>query len=300
MSDEAVTARPAGLLPLAGAVTLALALSACDRTSAPEPAPKPVVAAPAAPAADPVLDRAAILTAIDAAASDAAAGRGAPAGTDPLADRRFRLRIAFGCQGPTPVPPEGADDTGAPGWSRSGDARTVRLRFTPADWTAGGPAGPAVQGFESVGGVWINQPWIRTADCPAAASGAAGTPGTGAPGTGAPRTEGPGTGTPAFTAAPTVGLALLRAEGASRLGRDDSRAFTYTVRGEGDAPAADPVKGYRLVLEGRLTPWAGGRVIRCAVTRAEARPTCVAGVIIDHLAYEDGVTGETLGEWRPG
>ena len=290
MSDEAVTARPAGLLPLAGAVTLALALSACDRISAPDPAPAPVVAPPAAPAADPVLDRAAVLTAIDAAASDAAAGRAASVATDPLADRRFRLRIAFGCQGPTPVPPQGVDDTGAPGWSRSGDERTVRLRFTPADWTAGGPAGPAVQGFESVGGVWINQPWIRTADCPAAPAPIAGPPGT----------EAPGTTATALPAAPTVGLALLRADGASRLGRDDSRAFTYTVRGEGDAPAPDPVKGYRLVLEGRLTPWAGGRVIRCAVPRAGARPTCVAGVIIDHLAYEDGATGETLGEWRPG
>lgn len=290
MSDEAVTARPAGLLPLAGTVTLALALSACDRPGTPDPAPTPAVATPVAPAADPVLDRAAILTAIDAAASDAAAGRRAPAATDPLADRRFRLRIAFGCQGPTPVPSEGADDTGAPGWSRSDDARTVRLRFTPADWTAGGPAGPAVEGFESVGGVWINQPWIRTADCPAAL----------APGAATPGKEAPGTGSTAPTASPTVGLALLRADGASRLGRDDSRAFTYTVRGDGDAPAPDPAKGYRLVLEGRLTPWADGRVIRCAVTRVDARPTCVAGVIIDHLAYEDGATGESLGEWRPG
>lgn len=284
MPDEAVTAHPAGLLPLAGAVTLVLILSACDRTDAPAPvpapAPAPVVAAPAAPAADPVLDRAAILTAIDAAASDAALGRTPPVAADPLADRRFRMRIAFGCRGPAPAPLEGDDDTGAPVWSRSGDARTVRLRFTPADWTGGSPAGPAVEGFESVGGVWINQPWIRTADCPAA----------GAPVTGA---------TP-LAASPTAGLALLRADGASRLGRDDSRAFTYTVRGEGDAPAPDPVRGYRLVLEGRLTPWAGGRVIRCAAPRADRRPTCVAGVIIDRLAYEDGVTGETLGEWRPG
>lgn len=281
MSDEAVTARPSGLLPLAGAATLALVLSACERTEPPAPAPTPTVATPAAPAADPVLDRAAILNAVDAAASDAAVGRGAPVATDPLADRRFRMRIAFGCRGPTPVPPEDDGDAGAPGWSRSGDGKTVRLRFTPADWTDGGPSGPAVEGFESVGGVWINQPWIRTSDCPAAA---AALPAA----------------APVAGPSPTVGLALLRADGASRLGRDDSRAFTYTVRGEGDAPAPDPVRGYRLVLEGRLTPWAGGRVIRCVAARADTRPTCVAGVTIDRLAYEDGATGQTLGEWRPG
>lgn len=280
MPDQAVTARLTGPLLLSAAATLALA--GCDRAepARPAPPPAPAVAAPPEPAANPVLDRAALLAALDAAASDAAVGRTAPLETDALAGRRFRMRIAFACAGSRPSSPGEGTAAGAPVWSRSRDGQSLSLRFIPADWTGGGPAGPAIEGFESVGGVWINQPWIRTGDCPAGS---------------APAVEGP-----SLDPSPTVGLALLRADGASRLGRDDSRAFTYTVRGESDGAAPAPTGGYRLILEGRLTPWAGGRVIRCAAAGADTRPTCVAGVVIDHLAFEDGATGETLGEWRPG
>lgn len=283
MSDRAVNARiasgPARLALLAAGAGLALA-GCGDRRPAAPPPPAPASPPPtAAPAADPVLDRAAILAAVDAAASDAAAGT-APAGADALANRRFRMRIAFGCLGPKPPPPAGGTEAGAPGWARTPDGRSVRLRFTPADWTAGDPAGPAVEGFEGVGGVWVNQPWMRSGGCPAP---------------GLPAADAPGR-----ADAPTVGLALLRAEGASRLGRADDRAFTFTVRGQGDTPAPDPLQGYRLVLEGRLTPWAGGRVIRCRAIRADSRPPCVVGVVLDRLAYEDGAAGETLSEWRPG
>ncbi|HYC68490.1 hypothetical protein [Brevundimonas sp.] len=282
MSDRAVNAsitlRPARLLALAGAVGLATA--ACgDRQRAAAPAPAAPAPRPAAPLADPVLDRVAILSAVDAAASSAAAGR-TPTANDSLANRRFRMRIAFGCFGPEPAPAEGVADAGAPRWSRTADGKAIRLRFTPADWTAGDATGPAAPGFEHVGGVWVNQPWMRSEGCPA-----------------------PGPPTPQVFELPTtpkVALALLRAEGASRLGRADDRAFTFTLRGQGDAPAPDPAQGYRLVLEGRLTPWAEGAVIRCRVNRAESRPPCAVGVVLDRLAYEDGATGETLSEWRPG
>ena len=282
MSDRAVNAqisrRRTGLLLLACAAGLAVA--GCDRREDTTPAPADPAPAPAAPLADPVLDRAAILSAVDAEASRTAAGLAAAATGDPLAGRRFRMRVAFGCLGPEPAPPEGVSDAGAPRWSRSGDGRSIRLRFTPADWTAGDATGPAVEGFEQVGGVWINQPWMRSEGCPA--------PGL------------PALDTFVLPAPPSVALALLRAEGASRLGRADDRAFTFTVRGQGDAAAPDPVRGYRLVLEGRLTPWADGRVIRCRVSRTDSRPPCAVGVVLDRLAYEDGATGETLSEWRPG
>ncbi|HYD28468.1 hypothetical protein [Brevundimonas sp.] len=281
MSDRAVNARnalrPARLFLLAGVSGLAVAACGERRPAVPE-TPRPAPPA-AAPLADPVLDRAAILSAVDAAASRTAAGL-PPVAEDSLANRRFRMRIAFGCLGPEPAPPEGAVDAGAPRWSRGPDGRTIRLRFTPADWTAGDATGPAVNGFERVGGLWVNQPWMRSEGCPAP---------------GLPVLD-------AFDlpAPPKVALALLRAEGASRLGRADDRAFTFTVRPQGDAPAPDPARGYRLVLEGRLTPWAGGRVIRCRVNRADSRPPCAVGVVLDRLAYEDGATGETLSEWRPG
>ena len=280
MSDRAVNARiaprPARLLLIAGA--LGLAVAGCGDRQRLEPAPPEPAATPKAPLADPVLDRATILSAVDAAASSTAAGLAPPAG-DPLTNRRFRMRIAFGCLGPEPAPTEAGADAGSPHWSRTADGRSIRLRFTPADWTAGDATGPAVEGFERVGGLWVNQPWMRSEGCPAP---------------GLPVLE-------AFDlpVRPTVALALLRAEGASRLGRADDRAFTFTIRGQGDAPPPDPARGYRLVLEGRLTSWAEGRVIRCRVQRADSRPVCAAGVVLDRLAYEDGATGQTLSEWRP-
>lgn len=280
MSDKAVSAvrapRPTQLLALAWAAGLALA--GCDRR--PETAtPRPQEPAPSLVAtADPVLDRAAILSAVDAAASAAAAGL-APSGTDSLANRRFSMRIAFGC-GPNPILLSGEAAAGFPSWSRSGNGAAIRLHFTPADWTDGDATGAAVEGFENVGGLWVNQPWMRAEGCPA--------PGL------------PGLDAVALPHQPTVGLALLRADGASRLGRGDDRAFTFTVRGQGETPAPDPAAGYRLVLEGRLTPWADGRVIRCRVQRADSRPPCAVGVALERLAYEDGATGATLSEWRPG
>ena len=281
MPDRAVNARPARRWTgsLVSACLSGLALAGCERTPSAPPAPAQTVPAPAAPVADPVLDRAAILTAVDSEASRTAAGL-APADGDPLAGRRFRMRIAFGCFGAEAAPPEGVTDAGVPRWSRGRDGRAIALRFTPADWTAGDATGPAVEGFEQVAGVWINQPWMRSEGCPAP---------------GLPVLDAIALPTP-----PTAGLALLRAEGASRLGRADDRAFTFTIRGSGGSPAPAPTRGYRLVLEGRLTAWAGGRVIRCQVARANSRPVCAAGVVLDRLAYEDGASGETLVEWRPG
>lgn len=281
MSDRAVNARPARRRTgsLVSACLCGLALAGCERQGSAPPTPMESAPAPAAPVADPVLDRAAILTEVDREASRTAAGL-PQEGADALAGRRFRMHIAFGCLGPEPAPPEGVTDAGAPRWSRGRDGRAIALRFTPADWTAGDATGPAVDGFEQVAGVWINQPWMRSEGCP--------TPGL------------PVLDALPLPAQPTAGLAMLRAEGASRLGRADDRAFTFTIRGSGDAPAVAPTRGYRLVLEGRLTAWANGRVIRCRVARADSRPVCVAGVVLERLAYQDGASGETLVEWRPG
>lgn len=282
MSDRAVKDRivsaPARLTLLACAAGLTLAGCKPPEPAEPPAAPERPTAS-ARPVADPILDRAAILSAVDVVASNTAAGM-TPAGADPLANRRFRMRIAFGCLGPVPPPPGGVLDVGAPEWSRTADERSIRLRFTPDDWTAGDATGLPVEGFERVGGVWVNQPWMRAEGCPA--------PGL------------PVIDASNLPASPRVGLALLRAEGASRLGRADDRAFTFTIRGQGDTPAPDPVRGYRLVLEGRLIPWAEGRVIRCQVNHPDRPPPCVVGVVLDRLAYEDGGTGDTLSEWRPG
>lgn len=264
--------RTAAALVLAGSVVLG-----CDRAvepAAPPPAPEP------ASAPSPTLDRAAILTAIDAAASNAAAGV-ARAGPDPLVGRTFSLKVAFGCFGPEGAPPVGtATSDGTPRWALSDDGRTIRLTLAPADWSDGDVSGPAPEGFETLSGVWINQPWMRSEACPAWSIRDA---------------DAPAVPLPARVAA----LVMVRPTGASRVGRSGDQTFTHTVRAEGDAPVPAPARGYRLVLEGRLAGWAGGQVVRCRVISPERPPACVVGAAVDRVAFEDGATGAVLSEWRP-
>lgn len=264
--------RTAAALVLAGSVVLG-----CDRAvepAAPPPAPEP------ASAPSPTLDRAAILTAIDAAASNAAAGV-ARAGPDPLVGRTFSLKVAFGCFGPEGAPPVGtATSDGTPRWALSDDGRTIRLTLAPADWSDGDVSGPAPEGFETLSGVWINQPWMRSEACPAWSIRDA---------------DAPAVPLPARVAA----LVMVRPTGASRVGRSGDQTFTHTVRAEGDAPVPAPARGYRLVLEGRLAGWADGQVLRCRVISPERPPACVVGAAVDRVAFEDGATGAVLSEWRP-
>ncbi|WP_292063909.1 hypothetical protein [Brevundimonas sp. UBA7664] len=253
-------------------------VAGCDRPAEPAAAPE-VPAAPAPPS--PTLDRGSILAAIDAAASDAAAGVARP-GPDPLVGRTFSLRLAFGCFGPqAPTPGESADRDGTPRWSAPDDGRTIRLTLSPADWSAGDVSGPAPDGFDTLSGVWINQPWMRSEACPAWS---------------VQEAEAPEAPRPARVAA----LVMVRPSGASRVGRSGDQTFTHVVRTQGEAPVARPALGYRLVLEGRLAGWADGRVIRCRVVTPERPPACAVGATVDRVAFEDGATGAILSEWRPG
>ncbi len=273
--EMTVHRRTAAALVLAGSVVVG-----CDRAVEPAPSPTPGPAT-ASSAPSPTLDRAAILTAIDAAASNAAAGV-ARAGPDPLVGRTFSLRVAFGCFGPEAAPPAGtATSDGTPRWALSDDGRTIRLTLAPADWSDGDVSGPAPEGFETLSGVWINQPWMRSEACPAWSVREA---------------DAPVVPLPARVAA----LVMVRPNGASRVGRFGDQTFTHAVRAEGGAPVARPAQGYRLVLEGRFVGWADDRVIRCRVISPERSPACVVGAAVDRIAFEDGATGAVLSEWRPG
>lgn len=262
----------------AALILLAGIVAGCDRPDAPsEPTPEPV----AAPSPAPTLDRAALLSAIAAAASDASAGI-AREGPDPLVGRTFSLRMAFGCFGAQPAAATGQTTAdGAPHWASAPDGRTIRLTLSPADWSEGDVSGPPPAGFETLSGIWINQPWMRSEACPAWSVAAPDVP-------------------VGLTPAREVGLIMVRPTGASRIGRSGDRAFTHVVRGEGDAPASPPTRGYRLVLEGRLTGWADGAVVRCRVASPDRPPSCVIGALVDRIAFEDGADGAVLSEWRPG
>lgn len=249
----------------------------CDRPSPTPPEPPSLEAPEAPPSPRPILTRPELLSAAAAAASDAAAGV-TPSAQSPLDGRQFRLSMAFGCQGEEPLAPGmTAPRDGAARWTRSDDGSALRLTLSPADWSAGDPTGPAPDGFEGIEGVWIPYPWMNAEGCPV----------SGPP----PTNEGPG------PIGPRVGLAMLRQDGASRLGRSVSGDFTHIVRGQAAAPAPDPVGGYRLEIEGRLKAWADGRVVRCRAVRPDAPPPCVIGAEVDRVAIRDA-SGARLSEWH--
>lgn len=256
-----------------------LALVGCQRqgeTPAPAPAPAETPAPVVAVAPAPVLDRAALLQAMDVAASAHAAGT-EPGGAT-LAGRRLVIRQAFGCsETATPAP------DGIAGWTRGARRQTLKLSLSPADWSQSLLQDASADGWEAAEGFWLPRPWLRQEGCPAQ-TGAAPDPAS----------------ADAVIASPqTVGLAAVFDEGGSRLGRRNGRAYEFIARMTGDQQTmAAPAGGYRLVLEGRMTAFADGRAIRCRADSVDQRPVCIGAVQLDRVAFEDA-DGQMLSEWRP-
>lgn len=276
------TTKSARLLPVLATVAASLMLIQCDRAPKPieaepvvEPAPAPVIPAPTA------MTRADLLGAVASAASAYAAGERFE-GADPLVGRPFAVRLPFGCSGPQPVSVDGPGD-GLGHWSWGPDRKTIQLSLTPGDWlstalissTSGGSDWEAVEGF------WIPQPWLRAETCSRVRADALQS------GEGAPSPQ-------------TIGLAAVFKADESRVGRRNGRAYTFTVRAEGDAALSAPANGYRVVVEGRLAAFPGGRAVRCRASRPDQRPVCIAAIQLDRVAFTDGDSGSVLSEWRPG
>ena len=275
----------------AAAIAVSLMLIQCDRPppEGPEAVPSPTPDAAATSALVPVpttaLSRADLLNAARMAEQAYAEGRAATQ-ADPLLGRSFAIRMAFGCSGPAPAPatPDGAQ-AGLAHWAWGPERQTIRVRLAPADWTgssliAPSVAAPAPSPWEAVEGFWVPRPWLTTETCPTVHLDPL-TPMQGAP---SPQTR---------------GLAAVFEAGGSRLGRRNGKAYEYTVRAQGDQPLASPAQGYRLLLEGRVVGFPGGRAIRCRASGPDQRPVCVAAVQLDKVAFEDA-SGATLSEWRPG
>ena len=266
-----------------------LALAACDR--APEPPPAPTVHAPETAAApptplQPVVDRAELLRALDAAASAFAAGQ--PDNGAALDGRRYSVRQPFGCAGPALAGV--ARPAGLASWTWGPRNQTIELNLQPADWTGDLGAGDG-DAPEAIEGFWLARPWMRADGCPAA---------TLIPPASPPEDAAP---TKAGTTRPppqreTAGLASVFAQGGSRVGRRDGRAFTHTLRGE-DGPPPAPTAGFRLVIEGRFTAFPGGQTVRCRAGGQDERPVCIAASTIDRVVFETA-DGQQLSEWRPG
>lgn len=275
------TARLRPILLAPAIVCLTLSLAACNREAdvpvepaapAPTPAPITVEAAPI------VLDRAGFLAAVDTAVTVYASGVAAT-GQDALVGRRFTIRQAFGCGGPLPATATVSD--GLAGWTASEDAQTQRLTLTPADWTQTALVAGEESIWEAVEGVWLTRPWLRTETCPQVNAGQA------------------ASGPAAVSSPQTVGLAAVFEPEGSRLDRRNGRAYSFTIRGEGDQPPPPHTGGYRLVLEGRFTAFPDGRATRCRAASVDQRPVCIAAVQLDRVAFED-TDGSVLSDWRTG
>jgi hypothetical protein len=275
------TARYRSILLAPAVVSLTLGLAACNREAeapvepaAPAPAPTPITVE----AAPIVLDRAGFLAAVDTAVATYASGT-ASTGQDSLVGRRFTIRQAFGCGGP--VPSTAAVSDGLAGWTASDDGQTQRLMLTPADWTETALVAGEAPIWEAVEGVWLSRPWLRTETCPQVNAGQA------------------ASGPAAVSSPQTVGLAAVFEPEGSRLDRRNGRAYSFTIRGEGDQPPPPHTGGYRLVLEGRFTAFPDGRAIRCRASSVDQRPVCIAAVQLDRVAFED-TDGSVLSDWRTG
>ncbi len=271
---------PSVLRPFAALAATGLVLAACDREPVPPPAApaEPVPAAPPAPVLIPALDRAGLLDALSDAAAAYAAGQ-APREQDPLVGRQFSIRSAFGCAGPDPRAGEAPGD-GLARWSWDETRETIRLTLTPGDWSDSAlVAGTGDDSWEAVEGFWIPRPWMTGDGCPSVRPDPLAGPSTPSP--------------------QTAGLAAVHEAGGSRLGRRNGRAFSYTIRPEGDAPLARPADGWRVQMEGRFVAFPDGRAVRCRAAGPNQRPVCVAAVQMDRVAFLTA-DGTTLGEWRTG
>ena len=272
MFEPVVSPRPL-VVTLAASLFL---LGACQREdTSPSPAPAPVEAETPVVTAPPVpvLDRAAILQAMDAAASGYAAGQ--QAGDTSLTGRRFVVRQSFGCAGPTTDPAVG---DGRAGWAWADGGKALKLTMAPGDWLASPLIADGAENWEAAEGFWLTRPWMRAEGCPI-------------------RRNTLATVSPPSPSPQTVGLVAVFAEDGSRMGRRNGRAYEFTVRGEGDQPPVVPTDGYRLVLEGRMAAFADGRAIRCRADDPDQRPVCIGAVRLDRVAFEDGKAA-VLSEWR--
>lgn len=230
--------------------------------------PPPVVAAPPATAPAAPASRADLIAGAQVAAAAYAAG-GDAGGAD-LVGRRFRVRLAFGCGGPTPDPgPAQAF------YQLDAAAGTIRLVARPAVWTDLPlvRASPTPKATEAVEGFWISRPWLSGDACPK-------------------RREIAPPATPTPVEAPSLGLAIFHAADASRAGRRGERPYEHVLKATGEANG----QGFTLLLEGRVSGFSDGAAVHCWSESADHRPVCLYGVDVDRVAFENA-NGTVLADW---
>lgn len=195
-------------------------------------------------------------------------------GRDPLVDRRFSIRIPFGCGGP-----QIGGGTSQAYYEVDAERRTLKLVARPVD-LAHHPLvtqSPEAKTIEALETFWVPRPWTRSDTCP-------------------PRRDRPASATPTPPSPQTLGLATISEVGASRLRRRAERPYELVRKAPDDEPL--PLSAsYSLVLEGRLAAFPTGGAVRCWSESPEHRPVCIYAVALDRVAFETP-DGQLLAEWR--
>jgi hypothetical protein len=216
-----------------------------------------------------------IVAAGDAAAKAYAAGSLGSDENAALVDRRFEVRIPFGCEGPA------AANAGDPlRWISDAKRQTLRLSARPEIWTdaAFATAVTDAADIEAVEGFWIPRPWLASEACP-------------------PRSVRSPASEEALPAPrPTLGLAQFFRPGESRLSQRGGRPYEVVKRATPEA--VESLQGFRLVLRGRVAALPDGQPVRCYSESSDLRPICLVSVELDYVAFEKPVTGEIIAEWR--
>jgi hypothetical protein len=240
----------------------------------PPEVPAEVVVAPE-PLPPPTLRRGDLIAAAAQASAAYAAGQPYADTNKALVGRRFEVTIPFGCGGPSSAP------TSDPArWNFDLAQRTVTLSAQPQAWT-NAPWVREIVGdgdFEAIDGFWIPRPWLASEACPA------------------PRTPPPGSPAPAVSQ-PSLGLVRTFAEGGSRVGQRGARPYEVVRRAE-DEELTTSAREFRLVLSGRVSGFPSGEALRCHSPSIDQRPTCLAGVEIDRVAFVEPNSGDVLAEWN--
>ena len=238
-----------------------------DRAPSSAPVVAPETEAPPAPApsvAEITLARADIIRLANGAADAASGG---PAVEDMMDGRRFVLRIPFGC---APLTDREVDQ----GAGYAVADQTLRVRVLPEDWSDLPWVANELTRRDAVGaeGFWIPRPWTQGEACV------------------------PGESDPVDPSS-SLGIAQLFDSESSRVGQRRGRALEATVQ----LDAGDPNlgKGLRLVIEGRVARWPGGReTVLCRAANAYERPVCVIATKLDRISIENATNGDRLAEWR--
>jgi len=267
-----------------GLLASVLVLASCERTER-EPSQTPVSSASpdlTLPVAEPPLDREALLMAVAYASSDFAAGNDDTERQRQLDGRPFEVRLRFGCPG---------DQAGARQWSFDQQERVLRIRVEPQ--ISGSTPLLATLGldeFEAAEGFWVNRPWLLQPGCPAPRPAAG-------PKADAPASVANTAGEQERSAAlPMIGIAQFYTDEDSRTLRRETKAYEATIKlSGGEAPSS---RGYDLVLSGRLTGLAGGRVISC-IGGEDVSPSCMISARIDHVSLNEP-DGGILAQWSSG